>query len=373
VKTISLYFDGSILRAARASDGQYLVKDNNYSVGLWSGEHVKAAVPPSPLEMPPVSSFKPYLNGRYEVSMGIYSIGTDFGNGEADKRIFQIDRDFYRYQEAKRESARSQIGHIHLRGGLGNDAEASATSYFVHTLSREYPDYFSLRRMRHGYLEFRSYLDGYVLTLNRRMQLLGVYNQYDPGTYDRDMSLNLTSLDCLGFMIQADFAIVEFNKNRDWVSYMHVSMPSGWRPKDKIMKSFSDVHKPVPGMGKLRKQGFQISQTICRKGPFVRFVWGPTSDLDLDHHPDRFSPKGWGNIYLRVERQVTVPFPDCNACLFLIHVYPVDVDWGVDTETSAAIISAIEGMTGEELRYKGLDGWEDRIVGYIERKCKKRI
>ena len=43
----------------------------------------------------------PLQKGRYEVTAGLYPLGTDFGNGHDDNLIFQIDANFPRYREEK--------------------------------------------------------------------------------------------------------------------------------------------------------------------------------------------------------------------------------------------------------------------------------
>jgi dimethylamine monooxygenase subunit A len=40
----------------------------------------------------------PLDSGRYEVKPGLFSLDTDFGNGEVDRQIFQIDRNFTEYR-----------------------------------------------------------------------------------------------------------------------------------------------------------------------------------------------------------------------------------------------------------------------------------
>lgn len=85
-------------------------------------------------------------------------------------------------------------------------------------------------------------------------------------------------------------------------------------------------------------------------GPFERFVWSVVYDDRYDFHPSleysRFSPGGV--VLVKVERQVTVPFPEIGCCLFILRQYLVrDYD-------KEALVRAIEGMDAGQREYKGL-------------------
>src|SRR3954451_9336305 len=45
--------------------------------------------------------YLPFAHGRYDVAPGLSRFGRDFGNGEADCQVFQIDSDFPRYRAVK--------------------------------------------------------------------------------------------------------------------------------------------------------------------------------------------------------------------------------------------------------------------------------
>src|SRR4030095_6032948 len=71
-------------------------------------------------------------------------------------------------------------------------------------------------------------------------------------------------------------------------------------------------------------QARSLVASMIERGPYVRFVWTLKPDDVLDHHPDRGPHRAWspdGDGFLRVERQITQPFPDVGAALFLIRTY----------------------------------------------------
>src|SRR5436190_15319758 len=51
----------------------------------------------------------PIESGRYEVKPGLFKFGTDFGNGDADRQVFQIDDKFPRYHAAKMAARKEQL------------------------------------------------------------------------------------------------------------------------------------------------------------------------------------------------------------------------------------------------------------------------
>ena len=51
----------------------------------------------------------PLESGRYEVKPGLFKFGTDFGNGDADRQVFQIDDEFPRYQAAKMAARQERL------------------------------------------------------------------------------------------------------------------------------------------------------------------------------------------------------------------------------------------------------------------------
>jgi hypothetical protein len=65
-------------------------------------------------------------------------------------------------------------------------------------------------------------------------------------------------------------------------------------------------------------------RSMVDRGPYVRFVWTVRADDALDHHPEEGGRKPWTSEspgFLRVERQLTWPFPDVRASLFVIRTY----------------------------------------------------
>lgn len=172
------------------------------------------------------------------------------------------------------------------------------------------------------------------------------------------------TLNSLAMQVQEDLAIVRRDgPKRDWIAALHVCLPSAWRPEEKIGQSFDTVHQVVPGM-KL-SNSTSLVDAMIHGGPFERYVWGVLFDRRLDGHPDRprapFNP-AQPHVYVKIERQVTVGFPDHEAALFLIRPYLLD-----ETEIDhAALAAGLRQMTPAQREYKNVAQGYDDLIAYLD-------
>ena len=95
----------------------------------------------------------------------------------------------------------------------------------------------------------------------------------------------VSALDALFMQVQEDGAILSVGATGNWLSMLHVMLPSHWDPREKIGRDFATFHSAVPGFGVLAKAQHQIAQAMIHRGPFVRFVWSFVTDTRLNHHP----------------------------------------------------------------------------------------
>lgn len=147
--------------------------------------------------------------------------------------------------------------------------------------------------------------------------------------------------------VPEDLLIHRLSEGRDWLAAAHVCFPSGWRPQEKIGRTWEEIHRPVPMD---LASSSKMVRAMVSSGPFERFVWSVVHDRRYDHHPSR-ARSAWspgGLVLVKVERQVTVPFPELGCCLFILRQYLVE---DYDRESLAR---AIEGMNQEQREYKGL-------------------
>lgn len=160
--------------------------------------------------------------------------------------------------------------------------------------------------------------------------------------------------------LQEDIAIHKVTEEKDWLAACHICFPSGWRPEDKIGKSFDEIHEPIPGMN--LKNSKAVVRSMVYSGPFVRFVWGLCYERKLSTHPDlsgsKFDPDD-PKIWVKIERQVTYGFPDIKSTLFVIRQEILERE-EIDYKS---LYKTCLGMSAEQRKYKNIpDGCMDWLA-----------
>jgi hypothetical protein len=227
----------------------------------------------------------PITSKPLRMSAGLHRFGTDFGQAARDREFFQLDAERPRYLLAKRHAPRER--RVFGADDLTNRrARTAALAWMRETLAREAPEV-----------------------------LVGA-------AHDRDAR---DDLDALARNLQEDFCVLSAGENyAGRAALIDVRFPSGWRPERLRDASFLSTHAPVPGFPGDAQAAQSMVRTMVERGPFVRFVWTLSPNAQLDRHPDSTEPTNWERaegVFLRVERQITVPLTAADASLFLIRVY----------------------------------------------------
>ena len=270
----------------------------------------------------PLPNYFPFMHGVYDVKAGISALGKDLGNAERDRQVFQIDEQFSFYHAAKLASIKQRGQHV-LRDGFDEAVERGMARWMADRLVTEYPTRFA-------------------------------------GVWGRDVTL-----DDLALHVQEDLAVLQVDADgSNRLAYLHVCMPSGWPPEEKIGRPFDVVHQPVPHIGPINAKQDAIAKLMVHAGKgAVRFAWTVTTDSALNHHPnrDRAAPAPTpmpdhvvGEPLLRVERQVIQGFIEHHAALFTIRTYLYPFE-SLDRPTRQALAAAVSGMSEASLRYKNMD------------------
>jgi len=275
--------------------------------------------------------YVPFINGRYEVKPGLSRFGTDFGNGDADSLVFQIDNEFPQYRLAKQEALANDRDQYVAMHDLPSDVMRHVVQFVTDRLVDEHPQWFALRS---NALHCR--LTGSILDLAA------------------DNALNQIAM-----QVQEDLTIMCQRGGNHWLAWTHVCLPSHWSPAQKIGMSFAQIHQPVAGMAPMnQKQDAYMQQMIDAEQGLVRFVWGLQRDDGLNQHPGKGIPRIDHNHppkYVRVERQTLWGFPQVDAALFTIRPYLLNFQSICSTpELASPLAAALAGMTAEQLEYKGL-------------------
>jgi len=171
--------------------------------------------------------------------------------------------------------------------------------------------------------------------------------------------------------LQEDLVIMR----TDRAILVRVDIPSGWKPELILGQDFQRIHAEVPGFAKTERTNQSYWETISKRGPWERFVWMPSSVPTLDLHPDRCAAKPtWAeaeHLYLRVERQVTIPFPTLDACLFTIRVYSYPA-WRLNHTQLRTMQEAIASAGPTVAEYKGWDKNGGDMLRLIDNELARR-
>lgn len=324
----------------------------------------------TPESLPPVAQYFPPVKGKYEITPGLAALGADFGNGAADAAVFQLDRSFNRYREAKLQSRRERLEKYHCLADYNPLVAAAVVEFVAERLAQEHPDWFRLEGAR-----LYCRLTGETLEFDQDWQLAGTETAGDgpqPGY--------ASALDALACQIQEDLAVMKIAS--DGVARacaLHLCFPNYWAPEDKIGKDFAAVHKPVPGMDRINQRAAALIRAAIHDGPFVRFAWGLATDDRLNHHPE--APPDWAEdlwqgrqfdpgaprLYLRVERQVLWGLPKLEAFVFTIRTYLTDcAQLQPGSGRRQALIQALSSMNADSLTYKGLTDSRRDIADWLK-------
>ena len=260
----------------------------------------------------------------FRFQAGLMPFGTDFGNGDVEQLFFQVDdqRDHYLREKRRVDPLRHRVL---TRDEAESRAHARVLAWTRDTLAREHP---------------QLYADA-------------------PDSY-RGIAAE----------VQEDLVVIHRRDDGDSAAILvDVCFPSDWRPERIAGTNFRFIHGPVPGFADAEAQARSLVGAMIDRGPYVRFVWTLKPDAFLDHHPEEGRHGSWradGEGFLRVERQLTVPFPDVNASLFVIRTYLYPF-----TELSRAqrdlLGTAVETMPADAARYKSFATAKPIILALLAR------
>ncbi len=295
----------------------------------------------------------PWFPTKYSVNPGIKKLG-----GE---KHFIIDDLLPLYKNEKQDARAENISEYYLEEQSQTNLMKVICFWMAEQLSKEYKhisfynenDYYILDNEITGET---VYTDESLNVLQVTKSPLCECSKSCSGCkYPNPLYTNL--FDALCSQIQEDVCVMQ----NDRLVSAHVCLPSWWIPKEKMMMSMAEIHKDVPGMEKTAYD--HIWNASLHKGPFIRYNWMLTNSPVLNQHPTKNIGKDFDqdSLYLRVERQVLKGFPKVQGVLFLIRTYVVDINT-LKKSQRKTIANAIEGMTDQELEYKGLTNHKEKVI-----------
>ena len=325
--------------------------------------------------LPEAASYFPLQAGVYDVGPGLKDFGTDLGNETADQQVFQIDENFLACRQVKLDARQERLSKYYRTQMLSSDVSISILRFIIERLTLEHPGLFQLSSQSENDIALHCKLTNETLVFDQKLRLTQVEREIPAPSPDYH-----DSLDALACQIQEDLAIISQSPfGRDWMAAVHLCQANNWAAEEKIGQSFQTTHDPVAGMKNNQRDAETIVNTIVNKGPFLRFAWGLTPEAELNQHPrpclassstdkkKHFDPRH-PSLFLRVERQVLWPFPGQQAALFTIRTYVTDCQQiRDDEEKNEKLISALQSMTKEQLKYKSLNKDYKPILKWLNR------
>lgn len=308
----------------------------------------------------------PFLaSGRYEVAAGLARLG--------DGPVFAFDRDLPRFV-AEKAAARARLHLAYLQAALPPALRRAVLERMLPKLALDSGGAVSWE----GGVLSNAWL-GWAARVDPEGGALGDVRRFDAPLADLVAEVEpLDALDFLALNAPEDFAVVarRADSGEDWLAAVHVVVPQGWDPRDKVGRAFGPVHAPVGGSAPLIATAPRLVPAMVEKGPFERFAWGLHRSDSLGQHPAR-APQGAGHgddasfdperVWLRVERQTLTPFPEEGGAFFTIRPYVYALaDVAADPARRTALASALRSMGPEHLAYKGIVGWRDAAAGWLE-------
>lgn len=177
----------------------------------------------------------------------------------------------------------------------------------------------------------------------------------------------LRALGALSLSLQEDLALMRAEAGGGLVAEaLAVAMPSGWAPREKVGRDFAAIHAPVADGEALRAAAPALGRAMLDTGPLLRFVWTLACSDALARHPgapaappvDRVE-----GLWLRWERQVTLPLRGHGRALFLIGVHAMPLPQALpDAASRRALVDALATMSEAVVRYKGIAAERDLVL-----------
>lgn len=321
----------------------------------------------------PPARYFPIERGLYEVAPGLKALGTDFGNGEADKLVLQLDCEAEATLLSKERARSEDLSKYVGTERLGDEARAAVCRFLARRAQMDHPGVFGLQEASDGGIVFSSRLTGETIIIDPVGQLVSVTGRASEMPYS-------DAWDALMSQFQEDAAVVSREGEKNWISAIHVCSPSHWAPREKLGRDFASLHGPVPGFERMAKMQAQLVGAMIEKGPFVRFVWSFVTDTRLNHHPDAppgEDPLQWKGrsfqlrraspFHLRIERQTTFGLRDVEAALFFIRLSFLDSVRIKENEGwRTNLLGALRSMAPEARVYKGVADCFTDLVSWLE-------
>ncbi|WP_088889427.1 heme-dependent oxidative N-demethylase family protein [Leptolyngbya ohadii] len=186
-------------------------------------------------------------------------------------------------------------------------------------------------------------------------------------------------LELAGRLVPEDWCVLlpSENSHRDYVLMAGaVCFPFRWRLQDKLGRSLSGIHAPVPGYAKkLSRPVNSVFDRLRSDYPSVRFNWGiadtPSLFLPATHSETPADPtisieNAGCRLWLRIERQTLRRLPDTGGIVFGIRTTIESLQQiKADAVRANHLLEAIEQLPPTAQSYKSLLPLQSVLLSYL--------
>lgn len=168
----------------------------------------------------------------------------------------------------------------------------------------------------------------------------------------------------LGLTIEDDILIMHYDK----LEACFVAFASSWNPREKIGKSLTEVHQPIPDNDALLRASDAIMKAMCSGRSFNRYTWGISPLRGYSNHPLYEKPNfsSLNDLTFRIEHERTITVLEGTTAVFLIHVDVCPLKDVLKTDFKL-IKESIDSMSEAVLEYKNLA----KVKNLLNRKGKQ--
>jgi hypothetical protein len=172
-----------------------------------------------------------------------------------------------------------------------------------------------------------------------------------------NLSADYNTIVSLGLNIQEDIIILHEGK----IEAAFVAFPSNWSLENKQGKTLEEIHEPVADGEILRQMSNKLTQLLCGKYNYHRYVWtlSPVGMLSMHTMYNYNDPDVLGDVetlddlWFRLEHQTTLSVVEGETSAFFINVDVLPFE-SLFLNDKYLILDSINSMSENILKYKNL-------------------
>lgn len=180
----------------------------------------------------------------------------------------------------------------------------------------------------------------------------------------------------LATLAQEDFCVMQVRPDgRYALTAALLCFPAHWRLAEKLGRTMSEIHAPVPGFnGRLGAPADRFFTSLLPERPVWRANWSVVESPVL-YHPQPREPladltaeDAGRRLWMRIERQTLRRLPRTRAVVFTIRTLIRRLDEIVtEPGIAAALAQRLREMEPGMAGYKGLPALGPPLLGYLDR------